>query len=243
VDEGTVSSLDEIDSSDEMDECVWCPNESKLKEDSVVNYSKSAFQSHRAFQYEQLKRSDSNNASIDVAASTTQSSGLKRKIDDNDGASSQKQICVRDDEDALKILLESQYDVEAALASWKLSLPERRRREQSWTEEEQSAFEEGLKVHGKNFRLIQQEVRRFYLFYKLWFFTEIDIFFSSSPIVRLANWYDIIICGSVPKDTMCSFSNFVSRNANSFCIRMPRKRFLLNLLCITNKKVRFSNRE
>lgn len=159
-----ISMLDEIDSPDEMDDCVWSPRTTRLDESGVEVYLKAAYQSQRATQLEQ----QSDGAAGDVP----QSCSLKRKIETApavaDDSSQQEPLYLRDDETALKLLYSSHYDIEAALIAWKQSVLERKHWtgeiERPWTEEEQAQFEEGLKTHGKNFRLIQQEVKKFYFF-------------------------------------------------------------------------------
>lgn len=216
---------------------MWSPNTARVDEATVETYLKSAYQSQRAILCES-KQSDSKESSADGTQGndSAPASGLKRKIEtpqhETGGQDQPKLICLRDDETALKLLYESQYDVESALVAWKRTVSERVQKEPAaddpdrpWTEEEQTLFEDGLKVHGKNFRLIQQEVR-----------IEMDLPclkmqfgclpFSFYPIERRRIWFDITTYGNVQSDTTSSFKTFDLRSGSTPFIPRLRKYYL-----------------
>lgn len=149
--------LDEIDSPDETDDCVWSPHTARLDEKAIEDYLKSGYQHQRALRSEQRKQSRSNLAE-EPGGGVAQPVSLRRKIGGR--PSTEGEPGLPDNETALKILFDLHYDVEAALKAWKQAISERKlgNFEKPWMEEEQITFEDGLKAHGKNFRLIQQEV-------------------------------------------------------------------------------------
>lgn len=84
----------------------------------------------------------------------------------------------RDDEAALHILLQCDYNTEEALRRLKLNNPPDQTQELPWSQEESNNFEEGFKTYGKKFRLIHinkvrtRTIGEIVRFYYLWKKTE-----------------------------------------------------------------------
>ncbi|XP_075218090.1 mesoderm induction early response protein 1-like isoform X2 [Lycorma delicatula] len=98
---------------------------------------------------------------------------------------------IRDDEQALYLLLQCGYNVEEALRRRRMNVVPPTDTMSLWSEEECRNFENGLKTYGKNFHLIQQNkvrtrsVGELVQFYYLWKKTERhDIFANKTRLEK-----------------------------------------------------------